>query len=113
VIKCNFCGSEFEKGRAAHMHMMRMHYNDYKKYDCDLEKVSEGYIRKKVKSYPNAAGARKEEPKVVESDRPKRLRLLNKLNPEELEAYQAGYRYFDPESELAFTTEECQEEGWI
>ena len=121
MIKCNFCDKEFEGGRAAHCHMNQKHHDEYAAVDFNLEEVTTGYMRKKPKVFKTkVTGEKKEEPEEMEkpnitevSDRPKKLRLLNKMVAAELDVYRAGYRYYDPESELAFTTEECQSEGWI
>lgn len=106
MIKCKLCGKEFEGGRAAHQHMNRVHHPEYKEVDFDLEKVTEGYIRKRSRFH----GASKD---PEGNQRPAGLRPLRKTDPAEMEVYRLGYRYYDPESGLAFTIEEMQEEGWI
>jgi len=110
VIKCKLCAKEFEGGRSAHSHMNRMHYAEYEKANFDLEAMTEGYARKKRK-YNGSSKAPEKDPEL--SERPAGLRPLRKTDPYELEAYRQGYRYFDPESGLAFSIEEMQKEGWI
>lgn len=110
MIKCKLCPKEFEGGRGAHQHMLRVHPEEYRAADFDLEQLTEGYIRKKRK-YNGSSKAPEKDPEL--SERPAGLRPLRKTDPDELEAYRLGYRYFDPESGLAFSIEEMQEEGWI
>lgn len=110
MIRCKLCGKEFEGGRSAHSHMNRMHHAEYKAADCDLEAMTEGYTRKKQRYNGSSKAPEKNEEL---SERPAGLRPLRKTDPYELEAYRQGCRYYDPESGLAFTIEEMQEEGWI
>lgn len=110
MIKCKLCAKEFEGGRGAHQHMLRVHGEEYKAVDFDLEQLTEGYIRKKQRYNGSSKAAEKDE---EISERPAGLRPLRKTDPYELEAYRQGCRYYDPESGLAFTIEEMQEEGWI
>ncbi len=108
MIKCLLCKKEFENGRSAHQHMNRVHYEDYQTAGFDLEKMTEGYKRrishKKKSNDPDDLSF---------SERPAGLRPLNKSNPAEYEAYISGYRFYDPDSDLAFTLEEMKEEDWI
>lgn len=103
MITCNLCGIEKSDGRQMHGHMMKVHPEEYAAVNNDLEKVTEGYTR-----------ASKNEPKKAEkTSRPDRLRLLNKYDPDELEAYNVGYRYYDPEEDMAYMPEEIKELGWM
>jgi hypothetical protein len=98
-----------------------MHYDEYKAAGFDMEKLTTGYVRKtqeernhQKKKRP-AEKERKPMPQKedLKNDRPKNLRLLNKSNRHELEAYNEGYRYFDPDESIAYTRKEVEEEGWI
>lgn len=118
MIKCKLCGFECEGGRSAHGHMNRVHHKEYLEVDCDLEKVTEGYTRKKQKQYTTStSGSSYEKPKKEERsagyNKPKNLRLLNKSIPEELEAYELDHKFFDPDMGIAYTTEECKKFGWL
>jgi len=117
VIKCNLCGKQFEGGRSMHSHMNRLHHDEYAAAGFDLEKISTGYTRKKPKEFNKIEN---DDPKPDKnssqqeiSERPRKLRPLNMSNPDEVEVYRLGYRYYDPESGLAFSIEEMKEEGWL
>lgn len=105
MIKCNLCGMEKKDGRQMHGHFMKSHYQEYKAAGLDLEKVTTGYIRK-IKEETETGPP-------VKNTRPESLRLLNKNDPHELEAYELSYRYFDPENSIAYTSEEIKEKGWL
>lgn len=110
MIKCNLCGKEFEGGRQVHQHMNVCHHEEYQEVDFDLEQITTGYERKKARVYNSKE---KDKPAAETSDRPKKLRPLNKAVPEEMEVYRLGYRWYDPETGLAFTVDEMRSEGWI
>lgn|GEM_PF-1838294 len=113
TIKCNFCGHEtIDDGRIMHGHMMNNHQKEYKEVDCDLEKVTTGYKRKPKKEYLEIRKKKKKELPLIEL-RPINLRLLNKSKQIELDAYNEGYRYIDPDTMIAYTLEEVKEEGWL
>ena len=97
MITCNFCGAIKTDGRQMHGHMMKMHPDEYAAANHDLEKVTSGYERNSHKK----------------SERPALLRLLNKLDVDEYEAWQEGFRYLDPKTMNAYTVEEVKAEGWL
>lgn len=97
MITCNICGVVKKDGRQMHGHMMKCHPEEYAAANNDLEKVTDGYVRGFKKSVKRPAG----------------LRLLNKKDPDELEAYNEGHRYFDPKTNIAYTIEEVEKEGWL
>jgi len=105
MITCNLCGIEKSDGRQMHGHMMKVHPEEYAAVNNDLEQVTKGYTR--------AVHREPKEKKAQASTRPEMLRLLNKYDPDELEAYNVGYRYYDPEEEMAYTPEEIKELRWI
>jgi len=141
VIKCKLCGVEKETAREMHGHMMRVHSDQYiasksekTRGKCDLEGFTEGYkkmprksrrkvrfddqnVKQNVKSKPEKKEVQLQmtETKKTElkNDRPRNFRLLNKRNQEELQAYNEGHRYIDPEDMIAYTAAEAKEEGWI
>ena len=89
-----------------HGHMMKVHPEEYAAVNNDLEKVTEGYTRA-VKNEPK-------EKATKTSTRPEQLRLLNKNDPDELKGHiTLGYRYYDPEEEMAYMPEEIKELRWI
>ena len=45
MSRCSFCGYENPDGRAMHLHMLRMHPEEYQAAGRDLEEVADGYIR--------------------------------------------------------------------
>lgn len=108
-----------------HGHLVRVHYDEYKETGCDMEQLTEGYRRKdqternqerSERSRENRERKEREnmsQKEEMKNSRPKNLRLLNKSNAEELEAYNEGYRYFDPDEMIAYTREEVKEEGWV
>lgn len=115
LIECKLCGYEAADGRTIHGHMNRMHYEKYKATGFDLEQLTEGYTRTKSNVYrkeriKEEMAAKKE---TMENQKPENLRLLNKNNAAELQAYNEGYRYIDPDDDIAYTTKEVKEEGWI
>ncbi|MFV0516769.1 MAG: hypothetical protein ACK5MV_05180 [Aminipila sp.] len=116
LIKCKLCGYEATDGRTIHGHFMKNHYKEYKQTGCDLEKLTEGYTRTRSNVYRKKKKEDEEmakETKILKNDKPQNLRLLNKSNRQELEAYNEGYRYYDPDEQIAYTTSEVKEEGWI
>lgn len=124
MIKCKLCGIEIESdgkksaGRVMHGHLNRVHYEEYKKTGFDMEQLTEGYRRKNQTERNNERSQVRKERRLMpkqelKNDKPKNLRLLNKSNPEELSAYNEGYRYLDPDEMIAYTREEVKEEGWI
>jgi hypothetical protein len=102
-----------------HGHLNRVHYDEYKATGFDMEKLTTGYVRKNQTERNNERSQERKEKRLMaykndlQNDRPKNLRLLNKNNQVELEAYNEGYRYFDPDTRIAYTKEEVKEEGWI
>ena len=80
-----------------HGHMMKVHPEEYEEVAHDLEALTDGYIRG---SY-------------LKKLRPAELRLLNQSDPAEQEAYEEGYRYFDPKTSMAYTIEEVKGKGWL
>lgn len=119
LIKCNICGAEKPNGRSMHGHINRCHYDEYKAAGFDMEKLTTGYRRKSqgARNHGKSENRKDEKHMSINNDlkneRPKNLRLLNKNNPEELAAYNEGYRYLDPDEMIAYTREEVKEEGWI
>ena len=106
TIKCNICGYESESGRQMQGHMMFYHYAQYKDADCKLEDLTTGFERKtRHQVYVSR--------KKKAGGRPENLRLLNKNNQKELEAYNEGYFYIDPDEMEAYTVDEVKEKGWI
>lgn len=102
MIKCLLCGMEKKTAREMHGHMVRMHYEEYKRVGNDMEQLTEGYKRRT-----------RRQKAAAESDRPENLRLLNTADRDERAAYREGYRYIDPDEGIVYTTEEAREEGWI
>lgn len=98
-----------------HGHLNRSHYEEYKEHNFDMEQLTEGYTRRSPAENHKKRGEKKEmaEKKDLKNDKPKNLRLLNKSRPAELEAYNEGYRYLDPDEMIAYTSAEVKEEGWI
>ena len=58
-------------------------------------------------------GTKETKKNTMFNPKPEHLRLLNKNNTAELQAYNQGYRYIDPEDDIIYTTNEIKEEGWI
>lgn len=108
-----------------HGHINRQHYDQYKAAGFNMEQLTEGYKRKSQaernneKSGKSRQNSEREEKKDMsqkedlKNARPKNLRLLNKSSRQELDAYNEGYRYFDPDERIAYTKKEVEEEGWI
>ena len=102
MIRCNICGAEKETPRQMHGHLVRWHYDEYKKVNFNMRDggITSGapeLAQKKKKKYGEA---------------PEGFRLLNLNNKEEYGAYHAGYRYIDND-EMCYTHEEAKSEGWI
>lgn len=97
MITCNICGVVKNDGRQMHGHMMKCHPDEYAAVEHDLEELTEGYERGSHKKAMRPAG----------------FRLLNKKDPDELEAYEEGYRYYDPKTSIAYTIDEVKKEGWL
>lgn len=91
--KCPICNKEYQDGRSLHGHLMRIHEEEYR---------AAAFDKKKLK--PAAAPAA--------AEKPAGFRLLNKYDPDELEAYKAGYRFIDGDDNI-YTAEEVKEESWI
>jgi hypothetical protein len=102
MIVCNICKKEYETARQFHGHLLKTHFDDYKKsgnfdkqfYESEEVKMAE----KKKKDLP--------------PDVPEGFRLLKKTDPDEKAAFEAGYRYIDAE-ENVYKHFEAKEEGWI
>lgn len=119
MSKCLLCGKEFDNGRAMHMHMLKLHRKEYQEQDYDLKPLTEGYNRKptrhKYRKFMEEnimAAAEKKDRKAPKLARPPKLRILNKNDPDELVAYNDGYRYIDQE-EFCYTSQEVRDEGWL
>ena len=102
LIKCKFCGYEATDGRVMHGHLMKNHEEEYREFGLDMEKCCTGY--KRTKSNSNK--------RIKNAEKPAGLRLLNNSDPNELEAYNQGYRYIDA-AENIYTSAELKEMGVI
>lgn len=111
TIKCNLCGYESENGRKMHGHLMMAHHDEYKAENYNIEKFTTGFKRKEFPAVKVKKKPAKEIPLIEE--RPINLRLLNKSKQIELDAYNEGHRYIDPDTMIAYTLEEVKEEGWL
>lgn len=92
---CPICGKSYETGRQLHGHLMRSHETEYKEA---------GYNKENLK--PGSGGSKRNNTK------PAGFRMLKMADPEEAQAYKAGYRFIDNE-ELVYSYEEAKGEGWI
>ena len=113
MIKCKICGVEKETARSMHGHLIRMHEQEYKESNYDMEKLTDGYVRNQRQEERRKNMSKETKKKETETPRPAGLRLLRRFDRVEAAAYDEGYRYYDPTNDTAYTTEECQEMGWI
>lgn len=115
MSRCSFCGYENPDGRAMHLHMLRMHPEEYQAAGRDLEEVADGYIREQ-KQQRKLDRKRQEEEMTQKKAAPEEqthIRPLNRRDPDEAAAYNDGFRYYDPETDVLYTAEEAKEEGLI
>lgn len=96
-VFCPICNKEYQDGRRLHGHLMRTHQEEYRAADFDKSKLKPG---------------KKQKDKPAEKKRPAGFRLLRLSDPDENEAYQAGYAYIDDEDNV-YEHDEAKGEGWV
>lgn len=101
---CKLCGCEKDTRRQMHGHLMHTHYDDYKRADFILERLTDGApaparvypYRKEKKAFPRPAG----------------FRLLRRSDPAEANAIDQGFDFIDSDQNI-YTSQEAKTEGWI
>lgn len=103
-MKCKLCGAEKETRRQMHGHLIRCHYDDYKRGDFLLDRFVDNAV-------PLARKYRKTED-IKRKERPKGFRLLRRSSEAEAAAIEAGFEFIDDDENI-YTENEARIEQWI
>ena len=118
MIRCNICGRVFDTGNAlkdqqgAHCHLLRVHYDDYRAVRFSRMALTEssGAVYQGSEAQGKRAQGKAQGKREVR--RPAGFRPLDRSIPEELAAYNEGFRYIDDE-DYVYDRNESKEKGWI